>query len=108
MYGKKMNFAIVQYISAILAGSEVFMRKSITVRLEENSLNELKRMAKENGISQSKVLEQLIHHKGNKIDIRKEKEFIKKYIELMDIINQFDEGEKNILCKAVEDLLCHS
>ncbi len=83
------------------------MRKSITVRLDENSLNELKRMAKENGISQSKVLEQLIYNKGNNIDIRHQKEFSRKYIELMDIINQFDEGEKNILYKAVEDLLCH-
>lgn len=96
----------MQYILAILAGSEVFMRKSITVRLEENILNELKRMAKENGISQSKALEQLIHNKDNGIDIRQQQEFSEKYIELMDVINQFDDGEKNILYKAVEDLLC--
>lgn len=96
----------MQYILAILAGSEVFMRKSITVRLEENSLNELKRMAKENGISQSKALEQLIHNKDNGIDIRQQQEFSEKYIELIDVINQFDDGEKNILYKAVEDLLC--
>lgn len=83
------------------------MRKSITVRLEENSLNELKKMAKQNGISQSKVLERLIHNKENNIDIRQQEKFSKKYIELLDIINQFDEGEKNILYKAVEELLCH-
>lgn len=82
------------------------MRKSITVRLEENSLNELKRMAKENGVSQSKALEQLIHNKGNSIDIRQQQKFSEKYIELIDVINQFDDGEKNILYKAVEDLLC--